>query len=59
MYEQSPLKAVDPLLVAFDCVGVPSLLFLNVKLDAYREQQIRQGVAVGSPKRAIAMETFR
>ncbi len=37
IYDQSPLKAVDPALIAVDCVSVPLLLFLNFK--AYRTLQ--------------------
>lgn len=29
MYEQSPLRQIDPFLIAVDCVSVPMLIYLN------------------------------
>lgn len=37
-FDQSPLKAVDPMLIAIDCISVPLLIYLNVWLHAYRRE---------------------
>lgn len=39
MFDQSPLKTVDPLLIALDCVSVPLLIYLNLNRKKYLIQQ--------------------
>ena len=37
MFEQSPLRAIDPLLIAIDCVSVPTLIYLNIQRKSQAE----------------------
>ncbi len=44
MYEQSPLRQIDPYLIAVDCVSVPMLIYLNT-------MQWRKKVGERNPRR--------